>query len=199
MPVELLKGEAVVEYFKDQVKIALEHQHVLVHELTEWYIVSLLASLRHVEKPSPLWVGKGTVAEKLAEALGILGGSKKAEALREVGDYCLMISGFWQGRLRRSLVDANYYIGMGRFAFDVLGQKKGGQLAEQFIEISSRFLELGDVLAEVAEASEFVVIDNAHLIEIYERYMRTRNPRLAKFLMEKGFTLLPVRPSKRVQ
>jgi hypothetical protein len=59
--------------------------------------------------------------------------------------------------------------------------------AETFGEMSERFEELVDVLAEIAEMQE--LRSNRGLVRLYERYLHTGSRRVAELLRARGVAL----------
>lgn len=59
----LVRSQSPVEYFRELVQAAMQHQHVAAQELTSFYVVNLLASFIHFDR-SP-----GGVRDE--EALGV--------------------------------------------------------------------------------------------------------------------------------
>ena len=49
----LLHNESPLEYFRELVESALQHQHVAVRDLTSYYVVNLLAGFVHQDR-SPI-------------------------------------------------------------------------------------------------------------------------------------------------
>src|SRR5437016_503173 len=107
---DLKSAGSLSEFFKDAVERALRNQKVETTELTEFYLVQLLSEFAHAPRSDEalaLQVCEGLSAAPVA----------RAQKLREVGDTSLFISGFFPDSLNRSLVDVDYYIGMGEIAY----------------------------------------------------------------------------------
>jgi hypothetical protein len=190
MDVAICKEEGVVEFFKDLVQDAMAHQHVDAPELTSYYVVQLLSSFARSE-PQRGSSSRATdatsqdqpLAFRLGQALES-GGHRQRQLLREVGDASLFLSGFFPDRLRRSLVDVDYYAALGGYAYGSLAQREDEALAPVFSELSSRFLTFVDVLSEVSERS--AMSTPTDLLRLYERWLRTGSRHCGQLLVEQG-------------
>ncbi len=197
MSEQILVGKSAHEWFRELVGDALSHRRVRIQEVTEFYLVNLLAGFvakdkLFVEEPD------GTVrVEPLALILlRALQGNRRerAASLRRLGDTALFVSGFFGDSLARSLVDVDYYIAMGGSAYGALAEHER-RLDGLFEELSSRFGEFVDLFAEIAELSD--LRSNRGLLRLYERFLLTRSERVAKLLRERGVALFSGPGSKR--
>ncbi|HEY7291134.1 MAG TPA: hypothetical protein VH583_14955 [Vicinamibacterales bacterium] len=173
-------GPSVAGYFKELVDGALAHQRVAAHELTAFYIVQLLAGFAH---PAGDRSDDEPLALRLAHALDS-GGSRQRVGLRQIGDESLFVSGFFADSLRRKLVDVDYYVTIGGYAYHALSRSDGDALAPVFAELGEKFVGFVDVLNEVSERASCST--NQDLLRLYERWLRTGSPRSAQLLVEKG-------------
>jgi hypothetical protein len=197
VPETFLHRESPLEFFKDQVERACRRQNVQPHPATAYYVVSLLAAFAHL--------GSGAAGEAMAsnEALGVRllralqsGGTDQRTGLRQVGDVSLFISGFFSDSLRRSLVDIDYYMSIGGYAYGSLSRDAGDPLAETFEELAAKFGAFVDVLAEVSERASLT--SNKDLLRLYERWLRTGSKRNGDLLVERGL-VPPTTASRRIQ
>ncbi len=186
---EILTGKSAREWFREMIAESLSHRRVRIQEVTEFYLVNLLAEFLEKEK---LFVEQadGTVA---AEPLALIllraleaDRRRRAASLRRLGDTALFVSGFFGDSLARSLVDVDYYIAMGERAYGALAESGVGQ-DELFEELSLRFGEFVDLFAEIAELSE--LRSNRGLVRLYERFLATRSERVAQALRDRGVAL----------
>ncbi len=197
MSEQILVGKSAHEWFRELVGDALSHRRVRIQEVTEFYLVNLLAGFLAKDK---LFVEDpdGTVrVEPLALILlRALQGNRRerAASLRRLGDTALFVSGFFGDSLARSTVDVDYYISMGGSAYGALAEHER-RLDGLFEELSSRFGEFVDLFAEIAELSD--LRSNRGLLRLYERFLLTRSERVAKLLRERGVALFSGPGSKR--
>lgn len=187
---DILVGKSAQEWFREMVTDALSHRRLKIQEVTEFYLVNLLASFLEKER---LFVEDedGTVrAEPLALILlRALQADRRARVreLRRLGDTALFVSGFFGDSLARSRVDVDYYISMGERAYGTLADSERGPGVEPFGELSDRFGDFVDLFSEIAELSN--LRSNRGLVRLYERFLATRSERVAELLRARGVAL----------
>ena len=89
--------------------------------------------------------------------------------------------------LQRSPVDVDYYVAMGGGAYAELSTRRAtqrGNLALVFAELSDKFTDFVDALAEVGEDANFST--DADLLRSYENWLRTGSKRSARQLRRAG-------------
>jgi hypothetical protein len=184
MAVALCKREGVLEYFRGLVEEAMDHQRVDADELTAGYVVHMLSAFARFDANGrDAALSDEPLAMRLGQALES-GGSRQRALLREVGDASLFISGFFPDRLRRSLVDVDYYAALGGYAYGSLGQRDDETLAPVFAELAQHFLTFVDVLSEVSERS--ALSRSSDVLRLYERWLRTGSRHCGQRLIEQG-------------
>jgi hypothetical protein len=175
----VFRRESAVEYFKQLVDEALAHQRIAARELTAFYVVQLLAGYlqqREGDSTEPL-------ALKLARALEA-GGFEQRTTLRQIGDTSLFVSGFFSDSLRRKLVDVDYYVSIGGYAYTALSHHETDALSPVFAELADKFAGFVDVLSEVSERSS--CSSNTDLLRLYEKWLKTGSARSGQLLIERG-------------
>ena len=177
----LLRNESPVEYFRELVETAIEHQHLAVRELTSFYLVNLLAGFTHLER-SPA-ADDEALGVRLAQALQTAGAAQR-DGLRKVGDLSLFISGFFSDSLNRRLVDVDYYIQLGERAYGSLARRGDPALGEVYDELSEKFTAMVDILTEVS--AHTALTSDTDVLRLYERWMRTRSRRSSELLVARG-------------
>ncbi len=178
----IIRHESAVEYFKEMVEGALEHQHVSTGEMTTYYLVNLLAGFAHSRCSSAPDDGR-PLGVQLLEALE-QGGAAKAAQLRHVADRSLFVSGFFADSLKRQLADVDYYVTLGVHAYGLLSYEADSTVAPVFAELGRRFVSFVDVLGEVSERS--ALMSNNDLLRLYEKWLRTGSRRDGQLLVERG-------------
>jgi hypothetical protein len=196
MAVSLCKREGVLEYFRGLVEEAMDHQHVDADELTAGYVVHMLSTFARSDARGDAAWSHEPLAMRLGQALET-GGSRQRVLLREVGDASLFISGFFPDRLRRSLVDVDYYAALGGFAYGSLGQRDDEALAPVFADLAEQFLRFVDVLSEVSERT--ALSSSTDVLRLYERWLRTGSKHCGQRLLEQGVVPVATRGTRRVQ
>jgi hypothetical protein len=185
----ILVGKSAREWFREMVGDALAHRRLRIQDVTEFYLVNLLAD--RCAAPAAPADGEGARVEPLAEILlRALQADRRTRAteLRRLGDTALFVSGFFGDSLARSIVDVDYYIAMGARAYGTLREtERGPGLDALFAELSERFETFVDLFAEIAEVSQ--LRSNRGLVRLYERWQHTRSERVAQLLRERGVAL----------
>ena len=181
----LFRNESPIEYFKELVEDALSHQHLQADEMTAFYVVNLLAGFVRIDRGVAEGIGPD------GEALGVrllrsleADDSRNRAALRRVGDLTLFISGFFSDSLNRKLVDIDYYVTLGGYAYGSLSRREVDSFASVFAELAAKFVAFVDILAEVSEQS--AIASNADLLRLYEKWLRTGSRRNGELLAERG-------------
>lgn len=100
-----------VAVWQDLVREGERRAEVALPELAEAYLVFLL--MRHLRDGS---LAARTMALEWLHALE-LGGRPRADALRDVGDRCLLIAGWYPRLAERRRVSRGYFEAIGRSAY----------------------------------------------------------------------------------
>jgi hypothetical protein len=176
------RNESPVEYFRELVESAMQHQHLAAGELTSFYLVNLLAGFVHFDRSA----GAGD-----EEPLGVRfvkalqeDGVRQRDGLRQVGDQSLFVSGFFADSLNRSLVDIDYYMQLGEYAYGSLARQGDGTFGDVFDELAAKFPAFVDVLGEVSERT--ALASNTDLLRLYEKWLRTKSRRSGDLLAARG-------------
>lgn len=190
---ELVRDETPMEFFREQLERAMEHQKVSRSAFTEYYLVNLLSACVHGELPPPEPGYDETPLAVLYIRAVQSSRGERTRLLRIMGDTALFVSGFFADSLSRGLVDLGYYKAMGGHAYARLSREDSalGLGSTVFSELSGRFCEFADVLAEVSETSQLGT--NQSVLRLYERWVQTGSRRAAAMLAERG--IAPVLPS----
>lgn len=184
----LVRAETPAEYFKDLVESALASQHVETAGLTTYYLVNLLCDFVRVGRPGR-GVDQEPLALQLVRALDAAGAERRV-LLRALGDVSLFVAGVFSDSLKRRVVDVDYYVSMGEYAYASLSRDDVPWFRPVFAELADKFVQFVDVLAEVSERS--ALTSNADLLRLYERWLRTGSRYAGRCLAERG---IPPNPS----
>ncbi len=193
----LVKGQTPVEFFREQLERAMEHQKVSTSAFTQFYLVNLLAGgVRGELPPSEPGYDETPLAVLYVRAIQS-SRRDRARLLRAMGDTALFMSGFFADSLSGRLVDLDYYKAMGGIAYRRLARDEDPRVfgPEVFAELSGRFTEFADLLSEISEQSHLAT--NQSVLRLYERWIQTGSRRVASLLAERGIT--PVGGDGRVQ
>ena len=191
----MFRRESAVEYFKELVDGAIEHQRLRATALASYYVVQMLAAF--AERPaSDCCADETPLAIRFARALDS-GGAAQRAGLKRVGDVSLFVSGFFSDSLKRKLVDVDYYAAIGGHAYQALSRVESEAVSAMFAELGEKFLAFVDVLAEVSERSQCA--SNADLLRVYERWLKTGSRRSGQLLVERGVVPNATARNTRVQ
>jgi hypothetical protein len=178
----LVHAQSALEFFKEQVETACERQQLRPQPLTSYYIVSLLSDFTHLAASR----GGDPIAEplgvKLLRALDNAGSAQRRD-LRQVGDASLFISGFFSDSLRHSLVDVDYYVSLGGYAYRSL-VSSDDTLSPIFAELAEKFVAFVDVLSEVSART--LLTNDTDVLRLYEKWLRTGSRRDGDLLAQRG-------------
>jgi hypothetical protein len=192
---EVVRQESAVEFFKDLVDSALAHQHLAPSEMTTFYVVHLLASF--VEQREADGAADATpLAVRLAHALEA-DGLRQRTTLKHIGDASLFMTGFFSDSLNRKLVDMDYYVAIGGYAYNALSRVETDRFAPVFAELSEKFVGFVDVLSEVSQRTHCA--SDTDVLRLYEKWKKTGSRRSGRLLIEKGVVLSPSKLSSRIQ
>jgi hypothetical protein len=173
---------SVDEFFHEVVADALSAVDLDASEPAGWYLVGLLGEFttaRLTDEPLGL---------KLAAA-GASPGQQRVQTLKEVGDTSLYVAGFFAESLSRSLVDVDYYVGLGQTAYTQLARSLGTRksIGEVYEELAAKFPRFVDVLAQVRKRIAIAELNaTSDIGRLYEIWLRTRDEWVEKKLKQAG-------------
>src|SRR5512139_4092595 len=108
---------SVDEFFHEVVTDALSAVDLDASEPAGWYLVGLLGEFTTARlTDEPLGMKLAAAGERPGE---------RVRTLKEVGDTSLYVAGFFAESLTRSLVDVDYYVGLGQNAYTQLARQLG--------------------------------------------------------------------------
>jgi hypothetical protein len=189
--VRLCPGEGVTEYFRELVDDVAGQQHLGLDPMTSYYVVQLLTTFARTDAAAcdAFWADE-PLGALFGQAI-VAGGSEQRRRLRQVGDASLVLSGLFPNRLRRSLVDVDYYMRIGTISYDSLSHDEADLFATAFAELASRFGVVVDLLGDVGDRCQLG--SPADLLQLYERWQKTGSSRCARQLIARG--VLPIAPT----
>ena len=172
---DLTLHSSVEGYFKELLDEAIHERNLKVSPTTEYYLVGLLGELT-----------KSSWSDD-ALALKLAGASDPAErvgALKEVGDTSLVLSGLFSSSLQRSVVQVDYYIGLGGAAYKELSTRlRASSVSEVYRELAAKFPKFVDVLASVRQ--QFLIGEN-DAVSLYENWKTKKLDWVEKRLEDLG-------------
>jgi hypothetical protein len=198
-----LETRGLMEYFKSAVEDATQRLGVQISDHTEYYIVNLLFRYADARTLSnePTGTRAGTFAELYLKSQGETEG-KRALILKYIGDTTLFLTGCFSDCFQKSLVDIDYYATLGRTSYrDLLDLEASRsvtwKLEDVFDELSKKYMQLMDVLAEVAATDG--PQKAADLLRVYDRWVRTRSKRDEALLRHMGVIPIDASTPKTIQ
>ena len=106
----------------------------------------------------------------------------------------LFIAGFFAHSFARKLIDIDYHIAMGGWAYGTLanGLARGRRqvLSRVFAELAAKFQPLVDALGEISDAARRYT--QADMLRLYEIWLKTGSPRARGLLRQLGVDATPV-------
>jgi hypothetical protein len=176
---------SLTEFFRELVQEAMSTHEVRSSEDTEFYLVKLLESFTHPERD---WFERPLAVDYLESFNSPV--MARYSKLKRVADTSLFLTGMFMEALERSLVGCDYYMALGRMAYQHLANEEPPPArGKPFAELSERFSDFVDVLSEISFNQLFRRQDQ--LVRVYTRWLYTGNRRDAQWLRRRG--LVPVR------
>jgi len=136
----LLLRKTTTETWQALIQESAIKANVLLTEELESYLVFLL--MRFNSDPE---ITMSVLASEYLDAQKNFTASRQ-ESLRDVGDKCLLFSGFFPGRARKKLVTVDYFIKLGRSAYNDLSSMTENALSQLYQHLSDEFIHLMEVL-----------------------------------------------------
>lgn len=108
-------------------------------ESLQSYLVFLL--MRFANRPDLLQSAMGTDYLKAMQSE-----TCKQDKLRDVGDQCLLCSGFFPQIAERKLVRISYFVNIGRSAYDQVAESTDKKVKQLYTNLAHAFIPVMDVL-----------------------------------------------------
>ena len=134
--IETIRRGAAAELWQGLVHDAGARVGVPLDETRESYLVFVL--LRY-QRDDSLLVRTQALEWLAAQACS---GSQRADALRDVGDRCLLIAGLYPGLAERRRVGSDYFIDLGRGAYFEVADASRNAYATLFEQLACSYREL---------------------------------------------------------
>jgi hypothetical protein len=176
----LVVGSSLKEFFRLVVGEAVRSQRVSLSDVTEFYLVNLLAEFAHAEKlveAEPLAVLYHRALQQERE--------ERVRTLRRLGDLSLYTAGFFKESLRDRVVGPDYYIQMGANAYAHVAQMaQSSSFSSVYWELHQKFETLTEVLEEIAARGQCGTA--AGQVRVLENYERDGSQHLERVLLDVG-------------
>ncbi len=182
MGIDVTAHASVDAFFYEALNEALDAVHLDATEPAGWYLVSLLGEFTRARLPDE------PLAMKLAQSQSGDPGDR-VRTLKEVGDTSLYVAGFFAESLSRKVVDADYYISLGRGAYAELAGCLGSHsITDVYRELAENFPAFVEVLGEMRRRVDCA---GADVVKLYEQWVRTRDAWIEKKLRALGVFVDP--------
>lgn len=185
----LVATPSLTGFFRELLTEATSHQRLELAEVTEFYIVNLLAEFAAAEKLFTETEDGRMDVEPLAVLYHRALQQEREErirTLRRLGDVSLYRVGFFAGSVRSTAVGADYYIQMGGSAYgQVAALSRSGELSGVYRELCQKFRSLVHVLEEIS-ARGMISTGPAGALKVYDSWVRSGSERLEQILKEAG-------------
>jgi hypothetical protein len=183
---DLTLAASVDEFFHEVVTDALSAVDLDASEPAGWYLVGLLGDFTRARlTDEPLGLKLAQPGEDPGE---------RVRNLKQVGDTSLYVAGFFAESLNRSLVDVDYYVGLGQEAYARLARQLRAQrsITEVYEELAAKFPKFVDVLGVVRQRISIAELGATPDIgRLYEMWLRTRDEWVEKKLIDAGLLIDP--------
>src|SRR3989338_275605 len=185
-----LNEQSLGEFFRDRVHGSLRHLHLNLSQDVEFYLVNLLIHFSTTDKLYDRSENGEVKDIALVEMLlnAHILPSQQVPILKKMGDVSLYISGFFSDSLFKKMINLDYYIKMGNYAYASLSHlmttpfSKG--IKPLFHELAEKFIPLVEVISGIADETHLKADQN--LLKVYERWLTLGTDKDNKRLMSQG-------------
>ena len=194
-------------YFKGEVQTAAEKQGLEATPATFDYLANVLSRFSNIDALMIQTQTETLTGEKTSRTLPVLAQmffegftnpiTEQLIKFQQLGDVALFTSGFLSERVKRSIVDLDYYVSMGEMAYDRAGKIKNSLSSQEhvvnvYFELSRSFPRFVEVLAELADKS--LLANDKDTLKLYEKWLESKSFRISRMLAEVG--VIPQDPNK---
>lgn len=176
------------DFFHQHVKASLKNQNISITTTSEHYLVSLLVDFTLTDKLFSLTGNDSRALAIIYHQAQFETAGRKIKIFKELGDFSLFITGFFPDSLNRKVTDVDYYIVLGKSAYEHLSAifKKHCTCSFTLLydELAKKFVALADILADISSTSSTQWDDG--ILRLYERWLKTRSRRDELLLCKRG-------------
>lgn len=174
---DVIAHASVDEFFYEVLTEVLAEVDVEATEGAGCYLVGLLGKFTRARIPDE------PLALELAQSQS--DPAARVKVLEKVGDTSLYVTGFFAASFERKIVSADYYMNLGRAAYQELAVRLSGasSIGEIYSELADKFPRFVDVLGEMRKRIDLAQRD---VTTLYEQWLVTRSEWVEKRLRELG-------------
>lgn len=187
----VLTSDSLQDYFVEHVDAAVQRQGAAVEDETRAYLVQLLTSF--AQRDALLTDDLEDVLDRpiALQLLDAMNGpsQRRFHRLRQIGDVCLYLTGYFSAALDRGVVDQRYYIDMGGGAYMRASNVLDGDrnpFRVLYADLAHRFDLFVDLLNDISERA---FDEDRDILRLYDRFLATGSDRLAGRLQALGVSV----------
>lgn len=168
-------------WFRERLEAALGQRRVGAGEATRAYLVDLLARVGLGQENETL---ARPLALQLAEARSAERAPDRLRLYRTLGDDALYLRGFCAEHLDHRGITTDYVATLGETAYDQAGELAPFGASEVYRELARKFEPFADALDDVREGT--AMRTPTDIVRLYEKWTKTRSPKIAERLSAEG-------------
>lgn len=179
----------LAEYFRGRLQECGRELAPPPHEDTLWYMGNMLARFGDSDELFTYEQGERGIrplALLYRDAVETPSEWERCQLLRKLGDTALFIGAVFPENYARKGIVRDYFVGMGGGAYDYLGDN-ARQYRHVFAELAAKFSRMLELVARTCAKQR--AFDAADVINLYQRWRTSGDPRLAAELRKLGITL----------
>ena len=176
-------------YFSKRLHRYAERFQPPPHEDTCWYLGNLLDRLGRSEQLYTYEDGQLTLrplALLYGDAVEARNERERCLLLQQLGDMALFLGALFPERFERRGIRQDYFIGMGGGAYDYLADN-ARHSRHIFAELANTFTRMLEMVADACSRTQ--QLGTEEILALYQRWMRSRDPVIARQLHALGIEL----------
>ncbi len=182
---KILLEPTITSHWKKVVKHAEDRCHCSLDEELESYLIFTL-----IRFTSNNDLASKVMATEFLQSLNLMGYARQA-ALRDVGDQCLLVAGLFPQTASKRLVSVNYYVDLGRNAYQQLSEILKQAFSNLYLQLSRQFIQLMDVLHNIRQEQTLMPL------EALELWSQSGSQHAFKLLSDNN-RVLPIKQGSRL-
>ena len=145
---QVILGPTSIAQWYELISEAEANCSIQLGEQVESYLVFTL--MRFLEKPE---IATSVLALEYLQNIEKVG-TARLEHLRDLGDKCLLFSGFFPQRARKKRVSITYFVHMGQSAYQNLADQTPKNWADLYNSLTRKFIPMMDILQTIRDLSQ---------------------------------------------
>ncbi|MGL6160453.1 hypothetical protein [Microbulbifer sp.] len=179
----------LADYFRERLEECGQQLTPPPHKDTLWYMATMLARFGDSDQLFSYDRGEVSIrplAMLYKDAWEAGDPRERCLILRQLGDLALFLGALFPESFARRGILKDYFIGMGGGAYDYLSENSR-QNRHIFSELAAMFARMLELVAQVCARQK--LFDAADVLNLYQRWRQSRDPRLAGQLLALGISL----------